>query len=191
MGMYDEAEAMYRESLSAETKARGGEHAGPLETVAKLAEILRLQKKTVEEEKLLAQLTASLENALEGEGQPYIPHFRSVGERFLKAEQYGQAEAIFRIVVRVREKALGPENAETVSSLQQLANTFFCSKRYREASEIFQRLLATSEKLYGPEAQENVKYTWRLANSLHHDRKNMEAYRLYQRLLPRLIKSPA
>jgi Tetratricopeptide repeat len=89
----------------------------------------------------------------------------------LNANQYGQAEAIFRIVVRTREKALGPENAETISSLQELANTLFRSKKYGEASEIWKRLLATSEKLRGPEAQENVKYIWGVADSLRLDRR--------------------
>jgi tetratricopeptide (TPR) repeat protein len=115
-----------------------------------------------------------------------------VGERLLNANQYGQAEAIFRIVVRAREKALGPENAETISSLQELANTLLRSKKYGEASEIWKRLLATSENLHGPEAQENVKYIWGVTDSLRLDGKNVEADHLCQQLLPRLIsQSPA
>ncbi len=65
--------------------------------------------------------------------------------------EYDLAEPLYRRVLAIREKALGPDHPFVATSLSDLGNLAYARGRYAEAESIFRRVLPIEEKALGPE----------------------------------------
>ncbi|HYP05471.1 MAG TPA: tetratricopeptide repeat protein [Bryobacteraceae bacterium] len=64
---------------------------------------------------------------------------------------YARAEELYTWALRLREAALGPEDAELISTIDSLAYVLFGAKKYDEAEVMYKRLLSIWERVGGPE----------------------------------------
>jgi tetratricopeptide (TPR) repeat protein len=64
---------------------------------------------------------------------------------------YSQAAPLFRDVLAMREKSLGPEHRDTATSLTNLANLLQAQGDYTAARPLYECALAIREKVLGPE----------------------------------------
>ena len=65
--------------------------------------------------------------------------------------QYARAEELYTWVLRLREAALGPKDAELIGTLDSLAYVLFGLRKYAEAEPVYKRLLEMWEMVGGPE----------------------------------------
>jgi tetratricopeptide (TPR) repeat protein len=78
-----------------------------------------------------------------------------------------EARRLFERALAIREKALGPEHAETATSLHNLAQHLHDQKDYVGARLLHERALAIREKTRGPEHEETAQSLFGLAELLH------------------------
>jgi tetratricopeptide (TPR) repeat protein len=68
-----------------------------------------------------------------------------------RAGKFAQAEPLFRQVLAIAEKALGPEHPNVATSLNNLAGLYDAQGQYAQAEPLYRRALAIFEKALGPE----------------------------------------
>ena len=68
-----------------------------------------------------------------------------------KQGRYSEALPVAQKALALREKALGPDNADVALSLYTLATLYQKLMRYADAEPLFKRNLAILEKLFGPD----------------------------------------
>jgi len=64
---------------------------------------------------------------------------------------YGQAEPLYKRVLAIYGKALGPEHPDTAMALNNLAGLYHATGAYGQAEPLYKRVLAIYEKALGPE----------------------------------------
>lgn len=85
------------------------------------------------------------------------------------------AENILRDVVKVRERALGPEHLDTLQSRNSLATALAAQGKYPEAENEFRAVLAICERALGAEDSNTLENRNNLANALALQGKYAEA----------------
>jgi tetratricopeptide (TPR) repeat protein len=65
--------------------------------------------------------------------------------------RYAKAEPLFKRVLAIHEKVLGPENPEVATALNNLAVLYHDQDGYAEAERLHKRALAIREKALGPD----------------------------------------
>lgn len=71
--------------------------------------------------------------------------------RLYQAGRYAEAVPMAEKLVRLNEKALGPEHPNTATNLNNLAELYFSMGDYARAEPLYQRALKIREKALGPE----------------------------------------
>ncbi len=72
-------------------------------------------------------------------------------EELYQQGRYQEAIPLAERAMHLREKALGPEHADTIESLHNLASLYDFVGDFGRAEPLYQRALATREKVLGPE----------------------------------------
>ena len=101
---------------------------------------------------------------------------RSVTEIFSQA-----GETMFRDLIAIETKALGPEHALTIRSHRGLANAFFNQGIYAAAEPEYREVLRLIEKVRGPDHTETLEACYDLAGNLARENKLPEAKDLARR----------
>jgi tetratricopeptide (TPR) repeat protein len=104
--------------------------------------------------------------------EPYIPHvllcaahmerwsmtfpearnlLLQAGLYFYQRGQYREAEPLWKSLLAICERVLGPEHPETLSTVNNLAALYHVQGKYEQAAPLYQRALATLERVLGPE----------------------------------------
>lgn len=97
--------------------------------------------------------------------------------------KYGDAEKLFRSVIEVRSRVLGPEHPETLASRHRLIYALNEEEKHAEAEAEARQVVALREKILGFEHLDTLLSRYNLANALYHEGKNPEAERLYREVL--------
>ncbi len=108
--------------------------------------------------------------------------------RFAKGE-YADAEKIFRSVIEVRSRVLGPENPETLESRHRLIYALIEQAKHADAESEARQVLKLREKTLGPEDPDTLVSRYGLANALVHEGKYAEAEPLYREIAKLMEKS--
>ena len=80
------------------------------------------------------------------------------GYYFYQRGQYREAEPLWKSVLAMCERVLGPEHPDTLSSLNNLAVLYEDQGKYEQAEPLYQRALATRERVLGPEHPDTLEH---------------------------------
>ena len=94
--------------------------------------------------------------------------------------KYGDAEKLFRSVIDVRSRVLGPDHPDTLDSRHRLVYTLTEQSKHAEAETEARQVLQRREKILGIEHPDTLVSRYNLANTLVHEGKYAEAERLYR-----------
>ena len=100
-----------------------------------------------------------------------------------QAGRFAEAEPLFRRVLAIRERALGPEHPDTARSLNNLAEVLREQGRYADVEPLLRRALAIDEKALGPEHPGTARGLTNLASLFEQQDRYAEAEPLYRRAL--------
>ena len=68
---------------------------------------------------------------------------------------YARAEPLYKRLLAIREKALGPDHPDVATSLNNLAELYRATGDYANAEPLYKRSLSIYEKALGPESDHN------------------------------------
>lgn len=125
---------------------------------------------------------ARLDNVLPATARGALLH--RLGRCQVTLGQYSSAVASSRQAVLLRERALGPNDADTLYSMANLAIALGRQGTYTEAEAVYRQLLARYEKLPVPENW-TLRISLSLGEVLGHQGKYGEAKALLERVLAR------
>jgi tetratricopeptide (TPR) repeat protein len=94
--------------------------------------------------------------------------------------KYADAEKLFRSVIEVRTRALGPENPNTLDSRHRLIYALSRQSKYAEAEAEAREVLRLREKVLGPDNPDTAVSRYDLAEPLVEQGKYAEAETLYR-----------
>jgi WD40 repeat protein len=100
-----------------------------------------------------------------------------------KSGKFEEAEALYRRVLGIREKVLGPEHPDTANSFNNLAVLLRNKGDYDSAEPLYRKALAICEKALGPRHANTISVRYNLFRLFEKMGKNEEARILRKRLL--------
>lgn len=97
------------------------------------------------------QMAISMWSALPDSGLHIVTAIEPLADIRRNQNRYEKAEELYLWVLRLREAALGPKDAELIATIDSLAYVLFGQKKYPEAETMYKRLLEMWEMVGGPE----------------------------------------
>ncbi|KAJ5494608.1 Tetratricopeptide-like helical [Penicillium fimorum] len=113
----------------------------------------------------------------------YVGFTSRVGSSLQSDGRYDEANPLFTRNLRVREKALGPEHADTLTSVNDLGYVLRRQGKYEEAEAMHRRALEGREKALGPEHPDTLTSVNDLGSVFERQGKYEEAEAMYRRAL--------
>jgi hypothetical protein len=119
---------------------------------------------------------------------PYENEQRSAADSILadalfNSGKYAKAETIFRELLAVQQRVLGPEHPSTLGAANNLANALHEQGKYAEAEAMLRKTLAVQQRVMGREHPETLMAASNLANTLKAQDKYVEAETISRELL--------
>ncbi|KAJ5504600.1 Tetratricopeptide-like helical [Penicillium fimorum] len=113
----------------------------------------------------------------------YVGLSSRVGRSLQSDGRYNEAKVIFFDCLKVREKALGPEDPDTLTSVSNLGSVLEQQGKYEEAEAMHRRALAGRETILGPEHPDILTSVSHLGSVLEQQSKYEEAEAMHRRAL--------
>jgi tetratricopeptide (TPR) repeat protein len=108
----------------------------------------------------------------------------NIGEYFLKAGKYSEAEQRYRQALELREKVLGKDHLDTLMVKNKLATSLCHQDKYEEAEPMFRQTLQVRETVFGKDHPDTLVSMNNLALLLHeHHGKYIEAEAMHRQTL--------
>jgi tetratricopeptide (TPR) repeat protein len=107
----------------------------------------------------------------------------AIGDLLMEQGSYRDAEEVLRAAADAREKALGPDNADTLRSRTRVAYAQYRQGKYNEAVEGFRGIVALEERMFGPMHPDTLLARNGLAIALDNAGKPSEAEAEHRRIL--------
>ena len=104
-------------------------------------------------------------------------------DQYYEAGRYAKAEPLYRRVLAIREKVLGPDHPDVATTLHDLALLYGATDRPAEAEPLYRRVLVIEEKGLGPEHPDLATTLYNLADLYETTGRYAEAEPLYRRAL--------
>mmetsp|Transcript_9599 Transcript_9599/g.26759 ORF Transcript_9599/g.26759 Transcript_9599/m.26759 type:complete len:340 (+) Transcript_9599:1-1020(+) len=166
MGVFDEAETLYRRALEGSKRKLGSTHPDTLTSLNNLAGLLQAVGKLDEAESLYRR---ALKGSKETLGPAHLDTLTSMNNLagLLQARGlFSEAEELYRVVLHAREEALGPTDPRTLRSVCSLAALVERMGGEFEAERLFRRACTASSDVLGPAHPETSLYSSELADFL-------------------------
>jgi tetratricopeptide (TPR) repeat protein len=182
-GKYNEAEPLYKRSLSIREKQLGENHPDVAHSLNNLAVLYYSQGKYNEAEPLYKRSLSIVEKQL-GENHPHVAtSLNNLASLYSDQEKYEEAEPLFLRSLSIREKQLGKNHPDVAQSLNNLAGLYYSQEKYEEAEPLFLRSLSIREKQLGENHPDVASSLNNLAFLYTSQGKHNEAEPLYLRSL--------
>ena len=97
--------------------------------------------------------------------------------------KYDDAEKLFRSVIELRSRVLGPEHPDTLASRHRLIYALNEEEKHVEAEAEARQVVKLREKILGSEHPDTLLSRYNLATALYHEGKFAEAERLYRAVI--------
>ena len=123
-GRLDEAERLYRRTLSLRRRVLGDEHPETLKAAAQAASLFMKRGRNDEAETLYAEAVAGARKALPKGHYNTAGYLRGHGRALLNLERYDEAETALLEAHELSEKALGPADDRTVQTIESLVELY-------------------------------------------------------------------
>lgn len=182
LSRYDEAEALYRQSLASAEATLGPNHPSLVFTLNDLAQLLFVLSRYDDAEALLQRSLAITES--------FNPNHENVARalgnlaRLLDHEsRYAEAEPLYRRSLATFEAACGPDDLAVAVTLHNLAKLLADQGRHDEAETLYRRALEIKKTTYGPNHLEVASALLHLAAILQLQNRFDEAVPVLQRCL--------
>lgn len=107
----------------------------------------------------------------------------AIGDLLMEQGSYREAEGVLRGAADTRERALGPEHADTLRSRTRLAYAQYRQGKYNEAVAGFRGIVALEERIFGPMHPDTLLARNGLAIALDNGGKPAEAEAEHRRIL--------
>jgi tetratricopeptide (TPR) repeat protein len=107
----------------------------------------------------------------------------AIGDLLMEQGSYREAENVLRAAAEAREKALGPDNADTLRSRARVAYAQYRQGNYNEAVEGFRGIVGLEERMFGPMHPDTLLARNGLAIALDNAGKPGEAEAEHRRIL--------
>ena len=104
----------------------------------------------------------------------------SIADLLFAQGKYGDAEELYRSVIEIRSRVLGPEHPETLASRNRLIYALNEEEKHAEAEAEARQVVKLREKILGFEHPDTLLSRYNLASALYHEGKFAEAERLYR-----------
>jgi non-specific serine/threonine protein kinase/serine/threonine-protein kinase len=96
----------------------------------------------------------------------------------LDEHRYPEAEKLYREVLDVERRVLGPEHPHTTSSMDNLANVLLAEGHDVEAEKLYREALDIDRRVLGPECPDCASITYNLGSVAAHRGRRDEALSL-------------
>jgi tetratricopeptide (TPR) repeat protein len=97
--------------------------------------------------------------------------------------QHSKAEVLYRKVLRIERRVLGPEHQNTLSTAGQVMAQLGNQRKFAEAENIGREVLAVGRRVMGLEHPATLSTAMNLASALDEQGKHAEAERMYREVL--------
>ncbi|KAJ4382592.1 hypothetical protein N0V86_001814 [Didymella sp. IMI 355093] len=151
LGLYKEAEKMYKQALNGKEKAWGEEHVSTLNTVNNLANLYKTIGRHKEAEKMYKQALNGKEKAWGEEHTSTLNTVNNLGLLFADLGQYEKAEALLGRALAGYKNIWGEEHTSTLETVNNLGLSYAGLGRYKEAEALLCRALEGFNEALGPE----------------------------------------
>jgi tetratricopeptide (TPR) repeat protein len=186
---YNEAEKLYRRSLSIKEKIFGEENFELLSSLNNLVLLYRRQGRYEEAEPLFQRLIAISEKTL-GKGHPRVVEaMNSMAVFYEKHGNYAKAELLFQRALEISEKTLGKEHPRVAEAMNSMAVLYEKMGNYEKSELFFQRVVEIRKKNLGNEHPHVAAAMNNLATFYESRHRYNEAESLYQTSLSILKKN--
>ncbi|RJP42916.1 MAG: hypothetical protein C4547_00025 [Phycisphaerales bacterium] len=150
-GRLDEAEALFRDVLTALQRVLADEHPSRATALDNLALILQDKRQYDEAESLYRSALEIRESAL-GEAHPSVAtSYHNLAALFHARGDYARAEPLYRRALELRQRALGEHHPDVAASLNNLAALLRITGDPAQAESLYRRALAILRPALGDE----------------------------------------
>ena len=174
-GRYNEAEALFIESMERRKKVLGPEHPDTLASMGNLALTYRNQGRWNNAEELEVKV---VETSLKVPGLENTSTLTSIGNlaaMYLIQGRWKEAEDLFVQVMETSLRVLGPEHPDTLASMNNLASTYLIQGREKEAENLFVQVIETRKRVLGSEHPDTLTSIGNLASTYSNQGRRKEA----------------
>jgi tetratricopeptide (TPR) repeat protein len=182
-GLLNEAESMYKISLSSKKSFLGENHGSVLNSTQSLAILYVAQGKDNDAEPLFHRVLEGRENSVGSEALATLTAANNLGRFYFDRGEISKAEALFQRALTGFEKTVGPTNKATLLAIYNLAGVFLDQQKWDEAESMYLRSLSGREKLYGPGHPVTLRTVNNLGMLYQRQKRTQEAEKMYRRAL--------
>ncbi|KAI9856968.1 MAG: hypothetical protein M1813_008684 [Trichoglossum hirsutum] len=180
---YEEAEAMYRQTLEAGERLLGREHADTLSSAYWLGTVLIDEGKYEEAETIHRQTLEARERVLGKAHEDTLWSASQLGTALYNQGKYEEAGVIHRQALEARERVLGKEHEDTLWSASELGIALHYQGKYEEAGVIHRQALEARERVLGKEHEDTLRNASQLGFTLINQGKYREAEAIHRQTL--------
>jgi CHAT domain-containing protein/Tfp pilus assembly protein PilF len=148
-GKYNEAEPLYKRSLSIREKALGSNHPDVAASLNNLAGLYYSQGNYSAAEPLLKRSLSIYEKALGSNHPDVATSLNNLAALYRTQGNYSAAEPLYKRSLSIYEKALGSNHPDVALSLNNLAELYRTQGNYSAAEPLYKRSLSIYEKALG------------------------------------------
>jgi len=151
LGLYQNADPHYAESLAIRRDELGGDHVDTLKVINNLGQLRLAQGRTDEALSLLGECLEKRRKILGPDDKETLATQNNLAYLYQSRRRYKEAENLFRDTVDRQRRVFGPDNLDTLISMSNLAGVLHAQQRLSEAEDLFRRTLALCRSALGNE----------------------------------------
>jgi len=150
-GRFQEAEGIYRKTLTVLERVLGEEHFDTLIGYSNLAHNLSSQGRLVEAEPLFRKALDISERILGTDNQHTASRYNNIAYNLNLQGRFAEAESLFRKALDIRTRVLGSKHPSTAESYNNIAHILSIRGQPQDAELVFRKALKIIEGLFGEE----------------------------------------
>jgi tetratricopeptide (TPR) repeat protein len=178
---YDEALPLAKRALQLRESALGASHPDLIPLLSNLAELQKARQQLTEARSYLERALAISETVLKDDiRSAYL--LDKLGYVAFNQKKPKDAENFFLKSLQIKEKAMGPETADTVQTAFDLAEIYRFRKEYEKAEPLYARALRVREKEPSTKKSDLIRTFEAYLATLHELKRTSEEGAVQQRL---------
>jgi non-specific serine/threonine protein kinase/serine/threonine-protein kinase len=183
LGLYSQAESLFRQSSQIEKGILGSESPETLASLTSLEHSVSQQGRLKEAEQLARNLLPVEQRALGANHRTTLQTEYDLGWTLDSQSRLNEAEATIRKVLALQRQNLGYEDPDTLKSMQQLGWILSRSGRANDSEKLERELLGIQQRVLGPENPDTLLTASYLGSLLDSEGRREESEQILRRTL--------
>jgi eukaryotic-like serine/threonine-protein kinase len=183
LGLYSQAEPLFRRALETRSKIFGPEHVTTAQSMNNLANALDEQGKRSEAERLYQHALEIRRRELGPDDPNTLKVSNNLAITLVEQGKFAEAEKLHRQVLGARRRVLGPEHPDTLNSMDNLGSTLQDEGKHAEAEKLNREALEITRRVLGPDDPRTLRAMHHVANALFNEGRYAEAEKLDREML--------